>query len=113
MALWSVTPGMQRSSKRTPKRAILVDGDDAGGTSTRVMFANQAWRFRLEYKFISSTQAAAFRTFYDTNKALTPTMTWKDGVTYDVVFVDEGVSFDHVIGAYYEGYALFETAAAV
>ena len=112
MATWAATPGMRRSSSRTPIPAVLSDRDDAGGSSTRLMFTGQAWRFRAEYQWISSTQKADFESFYATNAALSLSLVWKDGVTYTVHFVDEGVSFDHQRGPYYSGYALFETVSA-
>ena len=112
MATWAASPGMRRSSSRTPISAILADRDDAGGASTRLMFAGQAWRFRAEYQWISSSEKAAFESFYATNAALSLSLVWKDGVTYTVQFVGEGVSFDHQRGPYYSGYAIFETVAA-
>ena len=75
------------------------------------MFAGRAGEFVRRYRYITAAQVATLRTFYDDNRTVTFTQTWKDGTTYTCVWVGEGHAFDVETGAYWSGYMRMRLAS--
>ena len=113
MALLPTSPGILLSSEATPVTANLVDRDDAGGHHQRSLFAGQSLAFIRRYDYITAAEETTLKTFYNDNRTVTFTQTWKDGVTYTCVWTGAGYFFDKRIDDFWFGYMTMATSAPV
>ena len=67
------------------KDGIIVDRAMSGAGKARNLFTAKKRAFTLVHRAVSATDKGTLETFYDTNSALSVSLTWTDGTARNVL----------------------------
>ena len=104
MSAYPTDPAPSNGSELTPVTGKTVEFAEDGTPRARVLFGETAYRLKLPYNVISSTELGYLKTHWAANLAATFAVTY-NSVGYTMQYDDPGLEWSHLGGDWYRATA--------